>query len=52
MKGLSTTPWEHPDGSMEKGVPVEVDEEQRIPFAEKLLPLVKPRIRALRFDAA
>jgi len=42
MKGLSMTPWSILMEVLEKEFAVEVDEEQRIPFAEKLLPLVKP----------
>ena len=42
MKGLSVTPWSILMEVLEKEFAVEVDEEQRIPFAEKLLPLVKP----------
>ena len=42
MKGLSATPWSILMEVLEKEFAVEVDEEQRIPFAEKLLPLVKP----------
>ena len=42
MKGLSLTPWSILMEVLEKEFAVEVDEEQRIPFAEKLLPLVKP----------
>jgi len=42
MKGLSMTPWSILMEVLEKEFVVEVDEEQRIPFAEKLLPLVKP----------
>ncbi|MBP3850624.1 MAG: DUF1896 family protein [Prevotella sp.] len=41
MKGLSMTPWSILMEVLEKEFAVEVDEEQ-IPFAEKLLPLVKP----------
>ena len=42
MKGLSMTTWSILMEVLEKEFAVEVDEEQRIPFAEKLLPLVKP----------
>ena len=42
MKGLSMTPWSILMEVLEKEFAVEVDEEHRIPFAEKLLPLVKP----------
>lgn len=42
MKGLSMTLWSILMEVLEKEFAVEVDEEQRIPFAEKLLPLVKP----------
>ena len=42
MKGLSMTPWSILMEVLEKEFAIEVDEEQRIPFAEKLLPLVKP----------
>ena len=42
MKGLSTTCWSILTEVLEKEFAAEVDEEQRIPFAEKLLPLVKP----------
>ena len=42
MKGLSTTSWSILMEVLEKEFSVEVDGEQRIPFAEKLLPLVKP----------
>ena len=42
MKGLSVTPWSILMEVLEKEFSVEVDEEQRIPFAEKLLPLGKP----------
>jgi len=42
MKGLSVTQWSILMEVLEKEFAVEVDEEQRIPFAEKLLPLVKP----------
>ena len=42
MKGLSMTPWSILTEVLEKEFEAEVDEEQRIPFAEKLLPLVKP----------
>ena len=42
MKGLSVTPWSILTEVLEKEFAAEVDEEQRIPFAEKLLPLVKP----------
>jgi len=42
MKGLSVTPWSILMEVLEKEFAVEVDEEQRIPFAEKLLPQVKP----------
>ena len=42
MKGLSTTCWSILIEVLEKEFAVEVDDEQRIPFAEKLLPLVKP----------
>lgn len=42
MKGLSLTLWSILMEVLEKEFAVEVDEEQRIPFAEKLLPLVKP----------
>ena len=42
MKGLSMTPWSILMEVLEKEFAVEVDEEQRIPFAKKLLPLVKP----------
>ena len=42
MKGLSVTPWSILMEVLEKEFSVEVEEEQRIPFAEKLLPLVKP----------
>ena len=42
MKGLSATPWSILMEVLEKECAVEVNEEQRIPFAEKLLPLVKP----------
>ena len=42
MKGLSTTCWSILIEVLEKEFAVEVDDEQRIPFAEKLLPLVSP----------
>ena len=42
MKGLSMTPWSILMEVLEKEFAVEVDEKKRIPFAEKLLPLVKP----------
>ena len=42
MKGLSATPWSILMEVLEKEFAVEVDEEQRISFAEKLLLLVKP----------
>ena len=42
MKGLSMTPWSILMEVLEKEFAVEVDEDERIPFAEKLLPLVKP----------
>ena len=42
MKGLSITSWSILTKVLEKEFAAEVDEEQRIPFAEKLLPLVKP----------
>ena len=42
MKGLSMTPWSILMEILEKEFAVEVDEKQRIPFAEKLLPQVKP----------
>ena len=42
MKGLSVTQWSILMEVLEKEFAVEVDEEQRISFAEKLLPLVKP----------
>ena len=42
MKGLSITSWSFLTEVLEKEFAAEVDEEQRIPFAEKLLPLVKP----------
>ena len=42
MKGLSVTSWSILMEVLEKEFAAEVDEEQRIPFAEELLPLVKP----------
>jgi len=42
MKGLSVTSWSILTEVLEKEFAAEVDEDQRIPFAEKLLPLVKP----------
>lgn len=42
MKELSITSWSILTEVLEKEFAAEVDEEQRIPFAEKLLPLVKP----------
>ena len=42
MKGLSLTRWSILMEMLEKEFAVEVDDEQRIPFAEKLLPLVPP----------
>ena len=42
MKGLSLTRWSVLMEVLEKEFTVEVDDEQRIPFAEKLLPLVSP----------
>ena len=42
MKGLSVTSWSIVMEVLEKEFAVEVDDVQRIPFAEKLLPLVSP----------
>jgi len=42
MKGLSVTSWSILMEVLEKEFTTEVDEEKRITFAEKLLPLVKP----------
>ena len=42
MKGLSLTRWSILMEVLEKEFAVEVDDELRIPFAEKLLPLVSP----------
>jgi hypothetical protein len=42
MKGLSLTRWSILMEVLEKEFAVEVNDEQRIPFAEKLLPLVAP----------
>lgn len=42
MKGLSLTRWSILMEVLEMEFAVEVDDEQRIPFADKLLPLVSP----------
>lgn len=42
MKGLSLTRWSVLMEVLEKEFAVEMDDEQRIQFAEKLLPLVSP----------
>ena len=42
MKGLSTTSWSVLTEVLEKEFAAELGEDQRIPFAEKLLPLVSP----------
>ena len=42
MKGLSLTRWSILMEVLEKEFAVELDDEQRIQFAEKLLPLVSP----------
>ena len=42
MKGLSLTRWSVLMEVLEKEFAVEVGDEQRIPFADKLLPLVSP----------